>query len=88
MCKERVVCHKSLIFIGITLQLKKNKNNKAYLKFLLAQFHTCTIFNAAGSKKKKHFYLGPSIILLNEDTKMWKIHLNIPEIFVILQLKK
>jgi hypothetical protein len=42
--------------------------------------------NAAVSKK--HLYLAPSIILFNEDTKMWMIHLDILEIFVILQLKK
>jgi hypothetical protein len=36
-----------------------------------------------GSKK----YLNSSIILLKEDTKICMIHLYIPEIFVILQLK-
>jgi hypothetical protein len=36
---------------------------------------------------KKHFYLGPSIILFNEDTKMWMIHVDILEMCVILQLK-
>jgi hypothetical protein len=37
---------------------------------------------------KKHFCLEPSIILFNDDTKMWMIHLDILEMFVILPLKK
>jgi hypothetical protein len=37
--------------------------------------------------QKKHFYLGPSIILFSEDTKLWMIYLYTPEIFVLLQLK-
>jgi hypothetical protein len=37
---------------------------------------------------KKHFYLGPSIILFNEDTKMWKIHVDTLEMSVILPIKK
>ena len=64
----------------------KNKNNKEYLEFVLAGFHTCLFYNAVVSKG--HFYLGTSIILFTEDTKMWMIHLYIVEIFVILQLKK
>jgi hypothetical protein len=32
--------------------LKKNKNNKGYLQFLLADFHTCIFCNTAVSKKK------------------------------------
>jgi hypothetical protein len=36
---------------------------------------------------QKTFYLGPSIILFTEDKKMWMIHFDILEIFVILQLK-
>jgi hypothetical protein len=38
-----------------------------------------------GLKKK---IIPQSIILFTEDTKTWMIHLYIPEIFVILQLKK
>ena len=37
---------------------------------------------------KKKVYLGPTIILFTQDIKMWMIHLDILEIFVILQLKK
>jgi hypothetical protein len=37
---------------------------------------------------QKTLYLGPSIILFTMDTKMWMNHLDILEIFVILQLKK
>jgi hypothetical protein len=37
---------------------------------------------------QKTFYLGPSIILFTEDIKMWMIHIDILEIFVILQLKQ
>jgi hypothetical protein len=36
----------------------------------------------------KKNYLEPSTIPFNEDTKMWMIHLDILEMFVILQLKK
>ena len=64
----------------------KNKNNKEYLKFLLAEFHMFIFYNAAVSKKK--IYLGPSIILFTEDIKIWMIQLDILEIFVTLQLKK
>jgi len=38
--------------------------------------------------KKKTVYLGPTIILFTQDIKMWMIHLDILEIFAILQLKK
>jgi hypothetical protein len=37
---------------------------------------------------QKIFYLGPSIILFTEDKKMWMIHIDMLEIFVILQLKQ
>jgi len=39
----------------------------------------CIFYNAVGSKT--HFYLGPSIILFTEVTKMWTIHLDILEIY-------
>jgi hypothetical protein len=37
---------------------------------------------------RKHFYIGTSSILFYEDKKMWTIHLDLLEMFVILQLKK
>jgi hypothetical protein len=37
---------------------------------------------------RKHFYLGTSSILLNDDIKMSMVHLDMLEMFVILQLKK
>jgi len=37
---------------------------------------------------QKKFNLGPTIIIFTQDIKMWMIHLDILEIFVILQLKK
>lgn len=64
------------------ISLKK----KGILKLVLAESHTCIFYNA-GVPKMKHFYLGPSIILFTEDTKMWMIHLDKLEIFVILLLK-
>jgi hypothetical protein len=37
---------------------------------------------------QKTFYLGQSIGFFTDDIKMWMIHFDIPEIFVILQLTK
>jgi len=37
---------------------------------------------------KKYFYLGPSIILFTEDSKMWLIQLHILEMFFTVQIKK
>jgi hypothetical protein len=37
---------------------------------------------------KKTLYLEPSIISFTEDIKMWMIHCDMLEIFVILQLKQ
>jgi hypothetical protein len=35
-----------------------------------------------------HFCLGTSIILVTDDLKMWTIHLDILEVFVVLQLER
>jgi hypothetical protein len=54
---------------------------------VLAQFLTF-IFYTAVVGEKKHFYLGPSIIFFTVDIKMWTIHSDMLEVFVILKLKK
>jgi hypothetical protein len=38
--------------------------------------------------QKNTFYVAPIVIVYNENTKMWMIHLDILEMFVILPLKK
>jgi hypothetical protein len=51
---------------------------------VLAEFHRFMFCNAA----VMHFCLGTSNILFTDDIKMWTIHLDILEVFVVLQLKK
>jgi hypothetical protein len=87
--KEKISCL-PLGFKSDCLACSKSLHHLCYppcqpgiLKICVSRgFHTCNIYSSRASKK--HFYLGPSVILFTEDTKMWMIHVYILEMFVIL----